>query len=258
MDILDYLKRVFSIGKPCDLTNYIEKQMSNGILFEHRLSFMDLLDSRNLKFYKTDMSRKKNWLNFLNNKDDIEIIKGYKSIIIIDKNKIITILFDWSGLYELVRLFENIADDSMKRKLFIVKYDVEKCLSHLSKKFSEVISKFKGIVINGESLEIFNIIIPDKAIIINKVISIPKQDRIPINKIDIYVDPSCAITSVRLYGQHLNSDSNGWYCLGNLKFSPLSIDTINRLIEQIKCYQLQDCYWKPKNFKEWVKYNQSV
>lgn len=260
MNILEYiLKNVFNIGKSCDLPHFIQKEIKRGMLFEHRLPFMDILDSRNLSFYKTDISEKSAWLNFiaqLNN--DIEVINAHKSIIIIDQNKIITILFEWSGLYDLLHLFEKFKDASMSRKLFIVGYDIEKCLSYLSERFSEVVNHFDGMVIKGEKIEIFNRIIPDKALTKTKVVTIPQCDRIPIEKLDIYIDPSCAITSVRLYGEHPNADSNGWYCLGDLKFSPLSVETINKLIEQIKCYQLKDCYWKPKNYKEWIEHSQSV
>jgi len=259
VDILGYiLKNIFNIGKSCDLSKFIEKQINNGALFEHRLPFMDILDSRNLRFYKTDNSTKKEWLEFFRDNHDLEIINGYKSIIIIDQNKISTILFEWSGLYELVRLFEKIKDDSVKRKLFIVRYDIDKCLSYLSERFLEVVKNFKGLVIKGEKVEIYNTIKPDKALIKNNVVSIPKYDRLPIEKVDIYIDPSCTITSVRLHGEHPNADNNGWYCLGNLKFSPLSVASINKLIEQIKCYHLNDCYWKPKNYKEWIKNSQSV
>lgn len=258
MDVLGYiLKDIFGFGKSYDLLSFIQKQVDNGNLFEHRLPFMDILDSRNLIFYKTDMYMKNKWLGFLTHADDEdEIIRAYKSIIIIHQNKIITILFEWDGLYDLVHLFERFKDDSMNRKLFIVKYDIDKCMSYLSKRFSEVVDGVEGLVIKGEKIEIYNTIIPDKALIKNKVMIIPPKDRTNIEKIDIYVDPSCAITSVRLYGSHPNADNNGWYCLGDLKFLPLSVESINSLIEQIKCYQLRDCYWKPKNYKEWIEYSQ--
>jgi len=257
VDILGYiLKDIFGIGKSYDLLGFIKKQVDNGNLFEHRLPFMDILDNRNLIFYKTDMSIKHKWLDFLTNvNSDDEIIRAYKSIIIIHQNKIITILFEWDGLYDLVHLFEKFKDASMKRKLFIVRYDIDKCLSYLSERFSEVVDSFKGLVIKGEKIEIYNSIIPDKALMRN-IVCIPQKDRIPIEKIDIYVDPSCAITSVRLYGKHPNADNSGWYCLGDLKFLPLSVESINTLVEQIKCYQLRDCYWKPKNYKNWVEYSQ--
>lgn len=259
MDILGYiLKNVFNIGKSCDLSKFIERQINNGALFEHRLPFMDILDSRNLRFYKTDKSTKKEWLEFLKDKNDLNVVSGYRSIIIISQNKISTILFEWRGLYELVRLFEKFKDDSMKRKLFIIRYDIDKCLSYLSERFSKVVKEFEGLVIKGEKIEIFKLIVPDKALTKNKAVFIPEHDRLPIPKIDIYIDPSCTITSVRIYGEHPNADDNGWYCLGDLKFSPLSVESINRLIEQIKCYHLNDCYWKPKNYKEWMKCGQSV
>lgn len=257
MNIIRILKSVFNIGNSYDLSNFIKKQIDNGLLFEHRLPFMDILDSRNLIFYKTDISTKTMWINFTNNLSDMEVIKCYRSIIIIDQNKIITVLFEWSGLYDLVHLFEKFKDSGMSRKLFIVKYDIDKCLSYLSEKFSEVVSEFDGLVVTGEKIELFNRIIPDKAVLKHKLVEIPIEDRIPIEKIDIYIDPSCTITSVRLYNKHPNADPNGWYCLGDIKFSPLCVDSINRLIEQIKCYHLNDCYWKPKNYKEWMN-SQSI
>lgn len=260
MDIFGFISKIFNIGKTySSLSSFIDRQINSGTLFEHRLPFMDILDGRNLIFYKTDISMKQRWTEFLSQtNDDIKKIIAYKSIIIIDQNKIITILFEWSGLHDLLNLFEKFKDDSMKRKLFILRYDVDRCLSYLSKTFSEVVDKFEGLVIKGEKIEIFKTVIPDKAVTENRIVSIPDKDRIPIDKIDIYIDPSCSITSVRLYGSHPNADSNGWYCLGELKFSPLSVDSINKLLEHIKCYQLKDCYWKPQNYKEWIDNSQGV
>lgn len=250
MDIKNILKNFFTSSRLHNLSDFINNKMRNGLLFEHRLPFMDVL-GRNICFYKTDISYRNEWLSFLNNKTDIEVIQGYKSLIIIDDNKIIDILFEWNGLYDLINLFEKFKDSATSRKLFIAKYDIDKCLGCLSERFSEVVKEFEGLIIKGEVIEIFNTIIPDKAIIRNKILKIPEGEIIPINKISIHTDPSCMVTSVRIQGKHPNADSNGWYCLGNLKFLPLSVDTIKKLIEQIKCYQLNDCYWKPKNYKEW-------
>jgi len=256
VDIKHILKNFFTTNKSYTLSKYITTKVKNGVLFEHRLPFMDVI-GRNLSFYKTDISNKNEWLAFLNNKNNIDVINGYKSIIIIDDGKIITILFEWNGLYDLINLFENFKDETTSRKLFIAKYDIDKCLSCLSERFSEVVREFEGLVIKGEVIEIFNTITPDKAIIRNKVFTIPEDERIPIHKICIHTDPSCMVTSVRIIGKHPNADSKGWYCLGDLKFLPLNIETIYKLIEQIKCYQLQDCYWKPKNYKEWMGYSQN-
>lgn len=250
MNLRDILRKIFTSNKSCSLSTFIHNKIKGGQLFEHRLPFMYVL-GRDISFYKTDISYKNEWLSFLNNKNDIEVINGYKSIIIIHDSSIITILFEWNGLYDLINLFEKFKDSSTSRKLFIAKYDIDKCLGYLSERFSEVVKEFDGLVIKGETIEIYNTITPDKAVIKNKILKIPEDERIPITRICIYTDPSCMITSVRLHGKHPNADSNGWYCLGNLKFIPLSVESIKKLIENIKCYKLQDCYWKPKNYNEW-------
>ena len=81
--------------------------------------------------------------------------------------------------------------------------------------------------------------------------TIPENERTPITSITIFTDPNSQISSVRLNEKHPNADENGWFCLGKLKRSKITVDNINRLIELIKCYKLDDCYWRPKGYKKW-------
>jgi hypothetical protein len=255
MKIFELIKSIFNIGK-LDLSNIIENQINSGLLFEHRITFMDILDYK-LNFYKTDISRKNYWVNLLSSNDiPYEVKVGYKSIIMIGEDRIITILFEWIGLYDFVNVFERFKDQNLKRKLFLVKCEIKKCLNHLSEQFSSVLSHFDNIAVDKDKIEFHKSIIPDKAYIGNILVNIPEEDRTEINKIEIFVDSSGLITSVRLNGLHPNADNNGWYCLGSLKFSPLTVDNIYKLIENIKCFHLSDCYWKPENYKKWVKDSQ--
>lgn len=214
---------------------------------------MKIFNKFDMKFYKTDISNREYWINFVNSCDDIISHIKYRSIIFVEKEKLITILFEWSGLYDLLHFFnQRFIDEKSKRSLFIVHYDVDRAINNLSTKITEVLKYFKDMAIVGEQLILYRKIVPDKALIKkDKLVDIPEEDRVPINRLEINTDPFGSITSVKIDSKHPNADDSGWFCLGELKSIPLSVEAINRIICQMKCYHLMDCYWRPTNYKKW-------
>jgi len=232
----------------------VEKRIRQGILTEHKLPFMKVLNISGLKFYKTNISNKSTWVESLESLKNVGVWVGYGSLIVVENEKITVILLKWNGLYEVLSFIEKFfKNENLKRKIFLARYSVKRCLLGLSESFSNITRNFKDVAINGDYIELFRRITPDKAIVAgNELLKIPLEDRIPIDKLEIYMDHSGSLTSVRIKGKHPNADECGWYCLGELKFRPLSTETINKLIACIKCYQLNDCYWKP-DYSQWER-----
>lgn len=252
---MNILKNILGWGNNESLKNIITKKAKGGELFQHHIPFMMSLVTNNnsLKFYKTDETNRNYWIDIINRQFKKTPCINRNSIIIVNDNIIDVILFRWSGLYNVVDLFSNrIDNDKTKRNLFLVRYDIEKYLSSLSDNFETLIRTFSTIVIKNDNIEMYKKIVPDKALLKKgKLVSIPVSKRIPITKITIFSDPSACVTSVRLKEKHPNADLDGWFCLGKLKRLPLNVDTIYKLMELIKCYKLDDCYWRPGSYKEW-------
>lgn len=254
---MSFLKNFLGMGK-IDLKSLIKEKLDGGELIQHRLPFVDnLMISFEFNFYKTDQLNKLFWVKSINKLNIKPTHIGYNLIVIFEGKIITTIVFDWIGLKELVNIFESCqlfnSNDNFNRKLFLLKYDINAYLKHLSRNYKEVIDVFKDLVIRNDTIDIYRTIKPDKAYINeNKIVRIPEDESIPITKVTIYTDPSGLVSSVKVKGKHPNADKKGWFCLGNLKMVPFCVGSINNLIEQIKCYKLDDCYWKPNGYKKWI------
>lgn len=252
-----WLKNLFCFER-INLESLIKKKLDEGKLSEHKLPFINKLNtSADFKFYKTDEKNKQFWIEEIDklDKDSMCVYTGYKIITIFKDNSIITIVFDWIGLKELIKIFEDnpmFSDESSKRKLFIVRYDLSNYLNNLNKNYESIIAEFKDIVIQNDTIILYRKIIPTTAVVnkYNKV-KIPEDCAIPIERVVIYSNPSGLISSVKIIGKHPNADKDGWFCLGELKMIPLSVNAIYNIIAQIKCYKLDDCYWRPNNYKDW-------
>ena len=254
---MNLLKKLFGTYK-FSLKTLINEKLDEGEIIQHKLPFIDNLEkSLEFKFYKTDYKNKYFWIEAISDKLKVKhTYTGYNLIVVFDGNVVTTIVFDWVGLKELGYIFENSnifgKDGNFYRKLFLFKHDIETHLKSLSKNYKEVLDSFPDIAIKNDVIELQRTIIPNRAYINkNSVVEIPKESAIPITKIIIYTDPSGLISSVNIIGKHPNADKNGWFCLGNLKMIPFCVKSINTLTEQIKSYKLDDCYWKPRNYKEW-------
>ena len=100
--------------------------------------------------------------------------------------------------------------------------------------------------IENLTLEIFEDIEPNITFKNNITKIIPKRKRIIINKLKIKISPKGEILSLQLSNKHPNADDNLYYCLGDYKFKPLTLESLNHLITRINTYNLDDCYWTPK------------
>lgn len=239
-----------------DLVTLIKHSSKIGTLIEHKVLYIDRLIGKRTKsyipyqIYKADLNIKKNMINTKNARryNNCDIIVGCKSMLIF--------LYNWSGLYDVADFIQEhlLKTIDSKRKVKLVKYDIERSLTSLSNTFKEVITKIPNIIIHGDKLELAGDICPNMMLYKGTMINIPDKYKITISKISIYTDPSGYITSVYLKGKHPNANSDGWYCLGELKLMQLSVEAINTLISQIKIYKLDDCYWKPQWLKEVISY----
>jgi len=251
---MNLLKTILNWKNNISLKNIINRKVRECELFKYHIPFMMQLvnNYNNLRFYKTDEAHKKFWIDIISKETNKTICINRDSIIIIG-DEIDVILFRWNGLYDVVDIFNKGLDNTqLQRNIFLIRYDIKKYLSTLSDSYSKLIKTFPNIVINNDNVDIYEKIEPNNALLKGgKLVSIPIEKRLPITKITIYSDPSSSITSVKLNGKHPNADSNGWFCLGKLKKSPLDIDTIYKLIELVKCYKLDDCYWRPYGYKKW-------
>ena len=78
---------------------------------------------------------------------------------------------------------------------------------------------------------------------------IPKMHRLTYNDIELTINPMNQIISLKLDNKHPNCDESNYYCLGLSKFKLIDLETIQDLINRIKIWRLDDCYWIP----DWIK-----
>jgi hypothetical protein len=72
-----------------------------------------------------------------------------------------------------------------------------------------------------------------------------------ITKIELNTNPFGDLCSAKIDNYHPNADDRGKFCLGNLRFQPLSITLIESLIKTLSIYNLTNCYSIPD--KELIK-----
>lgn len=252
---MGFFSILFKRDKNEEIDNFINNRIKRCQLARHHLQFMmALVDNKSiLNFYKTNEDNKEEWQEFISSLNcDYSLIKK-NTIIIINDGIVNVILFNWSGLYDVVDAFKtDEMSETRKRNLFIVKFGIKQSLARFTEGFYSVLKDF-NVVLKNDDIELYEDIIPDKALYKNKIVDIPQDSHILISKLIIYADPQGCVTSMRLDKKHPNADEKGWYCMGDLKSVILSTNNMNTLISNIKCYRLDDCYWRPTGFRKWFK-----
>lgn len=92
-------------------------------------------------------------------------------------------------------------------------------------------------------------IIPTHAIFKNKMVQLVKEDVYIISNLKFVFNCNYQILNAIIDNKHPNANKNGDYCLGSYKFSELNEDNILCIINNIKFYKLNDCYYIPTNLK---------
>ena len=230
-----------------DIERTIKSLVDKNILFEQRLPFIPKLLPIEMKLYKTTTHHKNKILSLF--KDfDLHHIKE-NSILILGSVKLFYIVFDWLGLLDLKDSINNINfvtnNEKIKNNLDIIDYEIKRCISMLNASTRNVIKNFSNCSIQNSGITMYEKIVPEMVVnynnICKKITSKPINE---INKIEFFTDPSGNITNVQIDNKHPNADENGWYCLGDLKFSHLETESINKILDSIKIYNFKDSYWK--------------
>lgn len=153
--------------------------------------------------------------------------------------------------YDLYRRAVEVSDTFMTDLINYMSIDF-KTNENINNFINTIKSMFNVYDVNENSIKITLNIVPDKYIsgterapIINNMY---RGDLI--QNIKITFNPDLYVTSVQLMdGKHPNADKDGFYCLGELKFKKLDDCFIFKLIENMKIYNLIDCYYVPNWFK---------
>lgn len=229
-------------------------------LYKYKMIVLEksLGDSEFFQIWKCDETQKSSVESILKQADKVKNVIVYQNnncIILLENSKINIILFDWSGLEDIVHFFETSDinknfNDNFRKKLEIIKYEIDSCLIIQSKRFKDIVNKYSNMIIKNCGCVLYKTIIPDLLYDGSQILkSIPGDKTIPINKIEIYTDPYLYITAIRINDKHPNADSMNWFCLGDLKLLPLNIENIERILNKIKIWNINDSYWVPEWFE---------
>lgn len=226
-----------------ELPNIIRKIIKKRILFELKMPHFLESITKKISFYKT------NNLEYLNefNINKFYTFKGNNCIILYEKEDIYVIVSEWKGFEEFINFFKEKFKNNkdLNARLNIIEYEIKRCLNTLNNNFNKLLIKFPDMIIRNMGVEIeMNIIVDNVLTSRNIIKNIPKEKRLKIDKINIYTDPNGYITSVKINGIHPNADKDGWFCLGDLKYLPLTKESIDLLKSRLEIANLLDCYWK--------------
>jgi len=197
---------------------------------------------KDIIFFKT----KKINLSYLNFIDQYKIFSGGNCNIYFSKNIIYTIITEWSGLTEFIKYFKDKFKNNpdINTKILILEHEINRCLTTIKDTRTKLFEFYPDLIEKDMGIEIRTNIKTKYFVEKDKIYSIPTNKMITINKLNIYTDSNGYITSVKLDSKHPNADDNGWYCLGKLKYLPLSVESVELLKSKIEAINLDDCYWK--------------
>ncbi len=242
-NIFNILNRIFKTDN-----QKISKILSSNYMFRFNMNSIFRELSNFYSFYKLSSSIDKSYI--LNTIPKKYIIYNSNELICICyNNKNIVIFIDWKGLSQF---YNNIISHKSFIKYYsneditlsMIKTDIDRILTNIENKYNDLCILYNNIIIKHSGIEIPVDIIPEKIVCCynSTVKDIDNSKSIKINRLKIEVDPFGYIISVRIDSKHPNCDKDGFYCLGNLKYSELNKDTIDIIIKSLSYYRLDDYY----------------
>ncbi|MCK5021128.1 MAG: hypothetical protein KAS32_29225 [Candidatus Peribacteraceae bacterium] len=230
------------------IEKFININLKNKTVTRFRMPFIDsaLKGFLEIQFFNADRAFS-NTLKSLIEKHNIRHQQRFNTTLLIGNKNIYSILYSPEGMVETVNALYHITDkndEELREQLTTVRFQLQGCSNRLCTPFQEIAQDLP-VVLMDNCIELHQNIIPDKFVHNGNLSEILEGNRITINKLTIYSNPDGELLSVRTQGFHPNSDDNGWYCLGELKFKRLTKDLIYKLIDELKYYRLDDCYYMP-------------
>jgi hypothetical protein len=238
-----------------DLNGFLTR-FENHIIFNSSLDIFDRFFDKHCVSVFNCQAGALNTLKLSLSKLDKHIQQHVNSnfIIIYENNRVVIILLNQVYSLDCIRLYleETNPSDYPEYKLIncskTCKYDIDRiknCNTHI---ISEIRNKYHHITYVKSILYLNEVsIFPDKYIHGKppKIYSIVHDKLNPIHDISITVDPMFKINSIHAYGTHPNF-KDGYWCLGKFQDYPLNLNTVTAILENMKIYNLNDCYFIPE------------
>jgi hypothetical protein len=119
---------------------------------------------------------------------------------------------------------------------------IEKIKTYIS--MDDIFSAF-CVSINDLSIILHNTITTQRYYKNKKLFFMPECYREEYNNTIIRLTINNELYAVELNRSHPNADKHNYLCIDHIKFKPISVDIINKIIEKIEIINLDDCYYTP-------------
>ncbi len=169
----------------------------------------------------------------------------------------IIISYDVTSLELICKILEEQAKIT-KSQYNRLHYDIDKYLSTSYLEINAIKKEFPNTIITSNGIIILKQIIPFRFIHTNILGKIPQEAAAIINSIEFVVNSENKIVSVKLDNEHPNCDRNNNYCLGDLKFLDLNLNSVNSIMKSVEVYNLKNAYFIPTSIKKYLEEHFSV
>ena len=165
----------------------------------------------------------------------------------------IYIIKDLYGIVEMQNHLKNIYKNNSK--MDYVNFSIKEILTKTNININEIKQKYPNLELTSRGSVIKTQIIPQFVLYghnshFEKIDSSLNVNII--NTLEIILTNQENITSVILDNDHPNANKIRMYCLGNFKFSNFNLNTLDKIINSIRIYNLTDCYYIPKGFEKYI------
>lgn len=237
--------QIFKASKDQIISKIVRKYKDSEI-FELEVPYNNETFNNRFMFYTSDNEFIKSIESKLKSKK-ISFLKNDSIMIISGESKVLFLIVNYDGIIDCIDFIDLHLKNDHRTKmtdihLKMIKFEMERLLSFNNSTLNELKKEFNDISFSKGSVTINTLITPDFVLYKDKTYRLSPDISEPITSIKIYITPDNKITRVKISGEHPNADENGWYCLGFLKFAPLTVMFIQKLIDNMKLYNLTDCY----------------
>jgi len=248
----------FSSSPDKILENFLKK--NRKILNKESIYILNkILEDINVEIYSFHPKNKYNIQKTIINLDKIEVKFFEDYIHIQGKEKTVFVIFNLRSLLDIIKTIkDNVSKDYLDAssdKFSIAENEIKRKLNVQTNELKLIQKKFPNSIIKPYGIEFYLCLYPETYIHGNppKVFLIPEDLRIPVKNIVIYTDSNNFINSAYIGDCEHPNAKDGWFCIGNLEGSKLTLRNIESLMRHIKKYNLNDCYYIPKNMKSLIK-----